>query len=284
MKKFEQNRLKLKARLAQGVSLTVPGAYDPVSAMLVQQAGFEAVYVGSYATAAARLGQPDVGVVTLDDMAEHAAAIAGSVDLPVLVDAENGWNTAPNIWRTVEAFERAGAAGIHIEDHEFGKHTSLTPVVASLDAAVAKLKAAIAARSDPNFLIIARTDTFYLQKDIEECIRRLNAFTDAGADLVMAPGLRPQALAEVRHRIKGKVVITDTPASTCAAEAAAGADVVLYYAFTLFAAYAGVRDALRLFRETGSADAAPHVRDQVAEFEDFIGYPAFVRRAKDAGF
>ncbi len=282
MTKAEKSRLKLKARLATGETLIVPGAHDPVSAMLVEQAGFDAAYVGSYATSAARLGQPDVGIVTLNDMVDHASAIVDAIDIPVLADAENGWNIAPNIWRTVSAFEKAGVAGIHIEDHEFGKHTALTPVVASLETMMAKLRAAMEARTDPNFLIIARTDTLYMLRDIDEMIRRVNAFTEAGADLVMAPGLSAAVLPSVRNRIKGKLVITDIAGTSRAQEEQAGADVVLYYGFTLYAAYAGVRQALDAFKQGGSADL-PSVRGQTQDFERFIGYESFTRRANAAG-
>jgi 2-methylisocitrate lyase-like PEP mutase family enzyme len=283
MNKGETLRLKMRELLSAGGTLTVPGAHDPVSARLIEQAGFPAVYIGSYATSAARLGQPDVGIVTMDDMVAHAGAIVDTVDIPVLADAENGWNTAPNIWRTVQSFEKAGVSGIHIEDHEFGKHTSLTPVIASREAALAKLRAAMDARRDPNFLIIARTDAIYLLQDVEEGITRLNAYTDAGADLVMAPGLDPQMLNSIRPRIKGKLVTTDMPGFSREDEAKAGIDIVLYYGFTLYAAYAGVRAALAQFKQMGSADLVPVVRDEIQNFEDFIGYAAFVRRAREAG-
>jgi 2-methylisocitrate lyase-like PEP mutase family enzyme len=283
MNKAERNRVELRERISSGRILIVPGAHDALSARLVENAGFEAVYVGSYATAAARLALPDVGIVTLNDMVSHAGAVADAVTIPVLADAENGWNNAANIWRTIRAFEKSGASGIHIEDHEFGKHTSLPPVIAPLDKTLAKLKAAIESRTDPNFLIIARTDTIYLLKDVQEGIRRLNAFAQAGADLVMPSGMDPAMLCQVRNRIDGKVLITDTPGRSSVDEEKAGADVVVYYGFTLHASYAGVRDALATFKRTGSADDVRGVRDVVREFEDFIGYPEFTRRANKLG-
>src|SRR5688500_15893092 len=116
MSKASQNRRAFKRLLAQGGTLAVPGAYDPVSAMLIERAGFPAVYIGSYATAAARLGLPDVGLVTMEEMAAHAKAVADAVSVPVLADGENGFANAANIWRTVRSFEQAGVCGIHIED------------------------------------------------------------------------------------------------------------------------------------------------------------------------
>lgn len=260
MNKADNNRKTLRALLASGKTLIVPGAYDPMSAMLVERAGFPAVYIGSYAAAAAGFGMPDVGLVTMEEMAAHAKKIADAVDIPVLADGENGWNNAANIWRTIRSFEQAGVCGIHIEDHEFGKHADVPQVLLSCEQMVQKLRAALAAREHPDFLIIARTDAAWAFNDIAEAVRRMNAFTDAGADLVMAAGLDPKLLAPLRSQIKGKIMITDTPGRSVADEEAAGADVVLYYGFSLYAAYHGVKTALDAFKRTRNADDIPQVR------------------------
>src|ERR1035437_2651381 len=192
MTKAETNRKKLCAMLASGKTLVVPGAYDPMSAKLVERASFPAVYIGSYATAAAGFGMPDVGLVTMDEMAAHAKRIADAVDLPVIADGENGWNNAANILRTVRSFEQAGVCGIHIEDHEFGKHADVPQVLLSCDQMVQKIRAALDARAHSDFLIIARTDAAWAFDDVEDAIKRMNACTDAGADLVMPVGHRAQ--------------------------------------------------------------------------------------------
>jgi methylisocitrate lyase len=283
MTKAATNRKKLRALIASGKTLIVPGAYDPVSAMLVERAGFPAVYIGSYATAAAGFGLPDVGLVTMEERAAHAKRVADAVDIPVIADGENGWNNAANIWRTVRAFEQAGVCGIHIEDHEFGKHADVPQVLLSCEQMVQKIRAAREAREDENFLIIARTDAAWAFDDVEDAIARLNAFTEAGADLVMSVGIGPKKLAGLRSRIKGKLVITDTPGRSVADEEAAGADVVLYYALTLYAAYFGVKAALDEFRHVRNADAVAERRTDIVEFEKFIGYPEFNARAKKYG-
>jgi methylisocitrate lyase len=213
-------------------------------------------------------------------MAAYAKRIVDAVDVPVLADGENGWNNPANIWRTVQTFEQAGVCGIHIEDHEFGKHAPVTQVLATPEQMVLKVRAALDAREDENFLIIARTDAAWVSDDIEDAIRRMNLFTEAGADLVMAPGLEPQKLAAIRSRIKGKIVLVDTPGCSVTDEERAGADVVLYYGFTLYAAYDSVKRALAAFATTRNADAVPGVRDQITAFEDFIGYPEFAERAR----
>ena len=226
---------------------------------------------------------PDVGLVTMEEMAAHAKRIADAVDIPVIADGENGWNNAANIWRTVRSFEQAGVCGIHIEDHEFGKHADVPQVLLSCDQMVQKIRAALDARADADFLIIARTDAAWAFDDVEDAIKRMNAFTDAGADLVMPVGIGPKKLAGLRSRIQGKLMITDTPGRSVADEEAAGVDVVLYYGFSLYAAYRGVKAALDEFKRTRDADALVHRRNTIAEFEDFIGYPEFSARAKKYG-
>jgi 2-methylisocitrate lyase-like PEP mutase family enzyme len=283
MSKAETNRKKLRALLASGKTLVVPGAYDPMSAKLVERAGFPAVYIGSYATAAAGFGMPDVGLITMDEMAAHAKRIADAVDIPVIGDGENGWNNAANIWRTVRSFEQAGVCGIHIEDHEFGKHADVPQVLLSCEQMVQKIRAALDARQHRDFLIIARTDAAWAFDDVEDAIKRMNAFTDAGADLVMPVGIGPKKLAGLRSRIKGKIMMTDTPGRSVADEEAAGADVVLYYGFSLYAAYHGVKTALEDFARTRDADTVADRRAAIAEFESFIGYPEFSARAKKYG-
>lgn len=274
-------RERFRALIQQSTrTIVIPGAHDPVSAMLVQRAGFPAVYVGSYALSATLLGRPDTGLVTMTEAAAATRAIADAVDLPVLADAENGWTNAANLWRAVRCFEDAGAAGFHIEDHEFGKHTSAPPVLASVEQTAGKIRAALEARTDPNFLIIARTDLPWATGDLDEAVRRLNAYADAGADLLMPAGLDPEKLRAIRHRIRGKVLMTDTPGRSKADEQAAGADLVIYYGFTLLAAYGGVRDALAEFARGASADEVANVRQNAAEFEAFLDYSAFVGRAE----
>src|SRR5450759_5225544 len=283
MGKAENNRKKLRKMLESGKTLIVPGAYDSISALLVERAGFQAVYIGSYATATAGFGMPDVGLVTMGEMAAYAKTITDAVDIPVIADGENGWNNAANIWRTIRSFEQAGVCGIHIEDHEFGKHAAVPQVLASSEQMVQKIRAALDAREDKNFLIIARTDAAWAFNDVDEAVNRMNAFTDAGADMVMAAGLDPAVLAGLRSRIKGKIMITDTPGRSVADEESAGADVVLYYGFSLYAAYHGVKTALDTFMQTRNADDIKQVRGCIAEFENFIGYPEFSDRAKKYG-
>ena len=278
-----ERRAKLRALLGQGKTLFVPGAYDAVSAKLVEHAGFPLVYIGSYATAASGFGLPDVGLVSMAEMADYARAIVNAVSVPVLADAENGFNNAANIWRTVREFEQAGVAGVHIEDREFGKHAPVRQVLLSLEEMIEKVRAALDSREDPNFIVIARTDALRATNDLDEAIRRANAFIEVGADLVFLPGVTPEQLRPVRQRIRGKVVVVNTPGSSAQDEENAGADIVLYYGFCLYAAYRGVQAALAAFVEARNQNEVRDLLADVGEFEEFIGYETFIRRAKRHG-
>jgi 2-methylisocitrate lyase-like PEP mutase family enzyme len=263
----------LRALLARPGIVVAPGAYDAMSARLVEHAGFDVVYVGSYATAASRLGLPDAGLVSLAEMVDHAASVVGAVErVPVVADAENGFGNAATVWRTVQAFERAGVAGIHLEDHEFGKHMPVPGRVLPRDEMVEKLRAALDARRDPEFVIIARTDAGWLTGGggVEDAVDRALAYGRAGADMVFLAGVRAPALAKVRDRIPFPLCATDSPGGTVAADEAAGVKLVLYYALGLYAAYRGVSDALAAFKASGDASAQ---RREEPEFDRFIGFP-----------
>lgn len=283
MANIAERRISLKGLLAQDKTVIVPGAYDAVSAKLIEQAGFPAVYIGSYATAASGFGLPDVGLVTMQEMVAHAKAIVDAVSVPVLADAENGFNNAAGVWRTVQAFEHAGVAGIHIEDHEFGKHVPVPQVLLAIEQMVEKVHAALDAREDPNFLIIARTDAAWALDDLAEAVRRANAFSEAGADMVFLAGCTPEQLRTVREDIHGKVVLTDTPGFSAQDEEDAGADVVLYYGFSLYAAYQAVKVAVTRFKETMNQEDVRDLFADVHEFETFAGFDDFVTKAKKYG-
>ncbi len=278
-----ERRRALKARLSAGSTMIIPGAYDAVSAMLIEKAGFEAVYVGSYSTAASGVGSADVGIVSRDEMVRSAQTVVNAVSVPVLADAEDGWADAANIWRTVRMFEDAGVAGIHIEDHAFGKHAAVTPRLDPVEEAAGRIAAAVAARRDPDFLIIGRTDAAWANQDEEDIVRRLVAYRAAGADVLMPAGIMPDMLARIRARTDGPVVVTDTIGTSLSDEQKAGANAVLYYGFTLYAAYSGVKTALASLRETQSAEGIMGIRDAIGDFEGLLDYEGFTDRHKRFG-
>src|SRR5436190_19802394 len=162
---------KLRALLKQDM-IVAPGAYDCITARTIAQAGFSAVYMTGAGTAAT-LGYPDYGLVTMSEMADNAGRIAAAVDVPVIADADTGYGNELNATRTVREYEQRGIAGLHIEDQGFPKkcgHLDNKTIV-PLDEYLAKVRAAVAARHDPDFLIIARTDS-RAGLGLEEAVRR----------------------------------------------------------------------------------------------------------------
>jgi len=181
--------------LRQDGMVVAPGAYDCITARTIAQAGFGAVYMTGAGTAAT-LGYPDYGLVTMSEMADNAGRIAACVDVPVIADADTGYGNELNATRTVREYERRGVAGLHIEDQGFPKKCGHldNKVIVPLDEYLAKVRAAVAARRDPDFLIIARTDSRAVL-GFEEAIRRANAALAAGADMAFVEA--PQTLEEV---------------------------------------------------------------------------------------
>jgi len=186
-----------RERLRADGMITAPGAYDCITARLVEQAGFPAVYMTGAGTAAT-LGYPDYGLVTMSEMAANAGRLAAATTLPVIADADTGYGNELNVVRTVREYERRGVAGIHIEDQGFPKRCGHLEdkVVIPLSDYLAKIRAAASAKRDPDFLLIARTDSRAVL-GFEEAIRRANAALEAGADMafVEAPQTREEVAA-----------------------------------------------------------------------------------------
>ena len=191
------SKTKTLRKLIEGEGMTLaPGAYDGLTATLINTAGFPAVYMTGAGTSAS-LGYPDFGLLTLTEMVRNAARINACVDVPVIADADTGYGNELNVVRTVQEYERAGVAAIHLEDQEFPKkcgHLDGKKVI-PLDDYLAKIRAAVDARLDPDFIIIARTDSRAVI-DFDEAIRRANAALEAGADMAFVEA--PQTLDEVK--------------------------------------------------------------------------------------
>ncbi|MFL5705386.1 MAG: oxaloacetate decarboxylase [Ktedonobacteraceae bacterium] len=189
---------RLRELLAQPELLVAPGAYDALSARLIAQAGFPAVYMTGFGTAASVLGQPDVGLLTMSEMVSRAAALAAVVgERPLIADADTGYGNPINVRRTVHEYERAGVAAIHIEDQIWPKkcgHMEGKQVI-PLDEMVQKIRAAVDARQDPDFVIIARTDANAVY-GLEDALHRGRAYREAGADVIFIEA--PRSLEELR--------------------------------------------------------------------------------------
>lgn len=185
---------RLRKLLKRKKMMVKPGAYDALSAMIIERTGFEVMGITGYGLSVSLLGKPDVGLTTLSEVVAVARNITGAVNIPVICDADTGFGNAINVMRTTEEFIKAGAAGFHIEDQVFPKrcgHVAGKQLI-SLEEAVGKLRAADRVRQelDPDFLLIARTDARgAVGGNIEEVIRRGKAYVEAGADMIFPDGL-----------------------------------------------------------------------------------------------
>jgi 2-methylisocitrate lyase-like PEP mutase family enzyme len=199
---------KLRELLRAPGMVTAPGAYDGLTAMLVAQAGFAAVYMTGAGTSVSH-GYPDFGLLTETEMVANAARMARAVDVPLIADADTGYGNELNVVRTVRDYERAGVAGIHIEDQVSPKrcgHLDDKEIVPREDW-LAKIRAAAASRQDPDFLIIARTDSRAVV-NFEEAVARSNAALEAGADMAFLEA--PQTMEEIAavpKRVRGPCLL-----------------------------------------------------------------------------
>lgn len=198
---FRDRRKKFNERLKHSGIVVAPGAYDSLTAKLVEQAGFEALYLTGAGVSYSMLGTPDIGLITANEMADKAQYVCESVKIPVIADGDTGYGNALNVIRTVKSFERAGVAAIQLEDQEFPKkcgHLENKKVI-SADEMVGKIKAATDARTDEHFLIIARTDA-RATDGLKEAVERAYAYSEAGADIIFVEA--PQSVEEMQEIAK----------------------------------------------------------------------------------
>lgn len=259
----------LRARLASGKAVLLPGAGNALAARIAEDCGHEALYVSGAAVSNEMLGLPDLGLLTLDNMVEAVFRIANVVDLPLIVDADTGFGNAVNVSNTVRQLEAAGASGIQLEDQVFPKkcgHFEGKAVVATAEM-VDKVKAAVDARRCADTLIVARTDACAIH-GFEAAVERAQAFIEAGADVTFVEAVT--SLDEIRQlpqRLAAPQVINlvfggKTPMLPLAALDEMGFDFVLYANAALQAAMAAMQTVLGELRRTGSLDAvAAHLID-----------------------
>jgi 2-methylisocitrate lyase-like PEP mutase family enzyme len=186
---------RLRALMAKGTVLA-PFVFDGVQAKLAEAAGFEAVYMTGFGTAAS-YGLPDMGLIGLGEMSGNAGRLASAVSVPVIADADTGYGNETNIARTVGLYERAGVAAMHIEDQDWPKRCGFLEGKTVIPTAemVLKVRAAVAARTDPDLVLIARTDAVQ-PNGFEDALERVRAYYEAGADVVFMDGLRSRELVE----------------------------------------------------------------------------------------
>jgi 2-methylisocitrate lyase-like PEP mutase family enzyme len=254
---------RLRELLVSDPLLVAPGAYDGFTARLVEQAGFPLVYMTGAGTAAAH-GYPDYGLVTMSEMVATAATMARSVAIPVIADADTGYGNELNVTRTVREYEARGVAGIHIEDQVTPKrcgHLDGKEVV-SRDVFLANIRAAVSARCDPDFLIIARSDAGAVQ-GVDEAIARVNLALAAGADMAFVEATRTlEEISAVPKRVTGPCLVNivpggKTPPIDMLQAQEMGYRLAIFPGLLLMALIIAGDEALRTLKVTGKPPAIP---------------------------
>jgi methylisocitrate lyase len=279
-----EKRAAFRARLATGELLRMPGAFNPLSAKLIQDKGFEGVYI-SGAVLSADLGLPDIGLTTLTEVAGRGLQISRMTDLPTLIDADTGFGEPMNVARTVQTLEDAGVSGLHIEDQVNPKrcgHLDGKAVVDG-DTAVKRIRAAVDARRDPNLLIMARTDIRAID-GLGAAIDRAKALVDAGADAIF-----PEAMADlgefeaVRKAVDVPILANMTEFGkselfTTAQLADIGVNIVIYPVSLLRLAMGAAERGLDALVAEGSLNSSVEhmqTRSRLYELLDYEAYNAF---------
>lgn len=283
--------LRLRRMLTDKQFFVAPGVFDMISAMLAERVGFDAVYASGYWLTASHLGLPDAGLATYTDMLSRVSRVVEKSSVPVIADADTGFGGLLNVRHTVQGYERAGVAAIQIEDQEFPKKCGHTPYrrVVPLDEMVAKVRVAVDARTDPDFLVIARTDarTGY---GYDEAIRRGVAYAEAGADIVFVESL--QSVEEMRGACAAVPAplmanMSDgghTPIRPARELAEIGYACAIWPALAALSASAAIERAFRHLQQAGTS-ASPEV--PLFSFDEFcrmVGFEdvwAFEEKWKD---
>jgi methylisocitrate lyase len=276
---------KLRDAVARHAPLQVPGTINAYCALLAERAGFEAVYLSGAGVANASFGLPDLGVTTLNDVLEDARRITAATELPLLVDADTGFGSAFNIARTVRELERVGVAGLHIEDQEQAKRCGHRPnkATVSTDEMCDRLKAAVDARADDGFVIMARTDAF-AREGMQASLERAAAYVDAGADMIFAEALYTLDDYRAFTRAVGVPVLANltefglTPYFTVDELGAAGVELILYPLSAFRAMSRAAEQVYRTLRERGTQKPVLATMQTRDELYDVLGYRAYERK------
>ncbi len=268
--------------------LVMPGAHDALSARIIEKAGFKALAVGGYPATAALMGKPDISFLTLPEMVDHLARLTDTVNIPILVDGDTGHGGVLNVARTVREFERAGAAGLFIEDQVFPKrcgHMEGKQVVGREDM-VAKIKAALDARKDPDLVITARTDALAVL-GVDEAIGRGNLYREAGADVIFVEA--PRSVEEMRRinreidapTLANMVEGGKTPFLPARELEAIGYNLVIYPVSATYAAAKAMTGLMEELKRTGTTSGFSERMWQFSEFSEFIGLEEFRRQERN---
>lgn len=279
-------RKRLRERLESGPMIVAPGISDAFGARLVEQSRFEVAYLGGNSVSASLLGKPDLGLIDLTLLTQHAHRVSSCIDLPLICDADTGFGNVVNVRHTVEEFEAAGVAAIHIEDQVSPKRSGHMPgsrQVIDFSEAVYKIEAAVAARHDPDFVIIARTDAAP-GLGLDEAIRRAKAFREAGADVCFVELKTTSKILDDLRRVTESV---DAP---CLVNVdgggklgqlrksqieAAGLRLAIYPGLGRYSAGFAIREALEALQRDGDVNGLASRMLTMQQYNDVLGAPEF---------
>jgi len=274
-----RNTTRLRELIARPGAVMAPGVADALNAKLVKRHGFEAIYMTGAGTTAVRLGMPDVGLLTMTEMIDNAARIADASGLPLIADADNGYGGVLNVRRTVQGYERAGAAAMHLEDQVIPKRCGhlagkqLVPV----EEMTAKLRAAADARSDADFVLIARTDAIAVE-GFDAALERAGRYREAGADVLFVEAPNAEQLPKIAPRLGGPLLYNmatsgKTPFLPKEEIERLGFKIIIYPNWVMLAAIRAASEVLATLKETGTIAGIASEVPSFREFFDLLGMP-----------
>jgi carboxyvinyl-carboxyphosphonate phosphorylmutase len=264
---------RLKELILAPDILIMPGAHDALVARIIEGIGFQAVTLGGYPATAGLLGKPDVSILTMTEMVEYTKRICDAVDVPVFTDGDTGYGNVTNVIRTVKEMERAGAAGMFIEDQIFPKrcgHMEGKQVI-HIEEMVAKIKAALDARIDPDFIVMARTDALAVQ-GIDEAIHRGNRYRETGADLIFVEAPRTREdMVRINREIDAPTLANNieggkTPLLTAKELESIGYNVVVFPISSTYCIAKAVTDLMKELKKRGTTE---FMIDRMISFPNF---------------
>ena len=268
---------KLRRAIDSGETLVAPGVYDMISATIAEKVGFPAVFVGGYGVSASHLGVPDVGIMTFTDILERVRTFSAILTKPIIVDADTGYGGLVNLRHAVRSYEKAGVAAIQIEDQIFPKRCGHAKgvEVCDIQEMLKRIGVATESRNSENFLIIARTDS-RLELGLEEAIKRAEAYSEAGADLIFVES--PQTVDEVKilkQSIKTPLVFKMVPDGNLSdlnskVLADLGFSILIYPTLGFLSAANAIQQAFNEFKRTGLVKK--QTMQRFDEFSNMIGF------------
>ena len=268
---------KLRRAIDSGETLVAPGVYDMISATIAEKVGFPAVFVGGYGVSASHLGVPDVGIMTFTDILERVRTFSAILTKPIIVDADTGYGGLVNLRHAVRSYEKAGVAAIQIEDQIFPKRCGHAKgvEVCDIQEMLKRIGVATESRNSENFLIIARTDS-RLELGLEEAIKRAEAYSEAGADLIFVES--PQTVDEMKilkQSIKNPLVFKMVPDGNLSdlnskVLADLGFSILIYPTLGFLSAANAIQQAFNEFKRTGLVKKQSMQRFD--EFSNMIGF------------